>query len=523
MVFEMIEKFDNAQETQAQVPMPTAASPFSAAMMPEEMMEDHMGRAAQPPSPPARIEWRAPSELSPHPLNARLYGEGVDGALRDSIKENGIIDPLLITAANVIISGHRRHAAAVVLQLKKVPVLVYNLTDEAEIELAVITANAQRERTNVMKARECRELNRIETERAKHRQQQSAVNTNAKLGRSTDAETVGETIPESSGRARDIAAQHVGWSGKTAEKAIKVIDAIDASDDETAKEIRKALSGSVNRGYRVAVQKGRIEASPTSSADSKFNCTNESVDWARWTWNPVTGCQHTCTYCYARDMATRFSAQYISGTPIEEADTAPFAPRLHEARLAAPANTELPAISDDPWARTVFVCSMADLFGAWVPQDWIDRVLAAVRAEPQWTFIFLTKNPARLTTIDWPANAWVGTTVDTQARVAAAEAAFASVNARVKFVSCEPLLEPVQFTRLDLFNWLIIGGRSKTTSGTEAQPEWAWVHALLQQANEAQCSVYCKPNLRPTFPKGLPAGWPAPAPIAEPYTTEGDI
>jgi protein gp37 len=68
--------------------------------------------------------------------------------------------------------------------------------------------------------------------------------------------------------------------------------------------------------------------------------------------------------------------------------------------------------------------SWADLFGKWVPQAWIDAVLAEIRAAPQWNFLFLTQFPQRLAEIDWPANAWVGTTVDEQYRVDIAEKAF---------------------------------------------------------------------------------------------------
>ena len=72
---------------------------------------------------------------------------------------------------------------------------------------------------------------------------------------------------------------------------------------------------------------------------------------------------------------------------------------------------------------------MADLFGAWVPQKWIDDVLKAVAENPQWNFLFLTKNPVGLAEIEWPANAWVGTTVDRQARVVPAIAAFQQIRA----------------------------------------------------------------------------------------------
>ena len=94
-----------------------------------------------------------------------------------------------------------------------------------------------------------------------------------------------------------------------------------------------------------------------------FNKVNENIDWAKWSWNPVTGCEHGCKYCYARDIANRFYKNK-------------FKPTFHKYRLAAPKNTTIPKTLDkDPGRNKVFVCSMADLFGDWVPQGWIDNVL----------------------------------------------------------------------------------------------------------------------------------------------------
>lgn len=210
-----------------------------------------------------------------------------------------------------------------------------------------------------------------------------------------------------------------------------------------------------------------------------FNFTNDNVSWAAWTWNPVTGCKHGCTYCYARDIGIRFN-----GT---------FEPAFHPDRLAAPANTA--PRSDLPGGRNVFVGSMCDLFGEWVPQEWIDAVLEQCRTHQQWRFLFLTKNPARLATIDWPGNCWVGATVDIPERVIPTEMAFAKVNAPVKWVSCEPLRERLSFGRLDLFDWVVIGAQSKSSCEPSRQPEREWVFHLLDQARAAGCRIYLKPNL----------------------------
>ncbi len=230
---------------------------------------------------------------------------------------------------------------------------------------------------------------------------------------------------------------------------------------------------------------------PSIESKATFNRTNENIEWSKWTWNPVTGCEHGCEYCYASDIATRFYKHK-------------FEPTFHPSRLMATENTRLPQLRDMGY-HNVFVCSMADLFGDWVPEEWIDAVLRACRKSPQWNFLFLTKNPKRYIDIEWPDNAWIGTTVDTQARAQAAEDIFKRINAPVKFLSCEPLLGELTFSSLDMFDWIIIGGQSKSSRLPAFQPEWEWVENLLWQARESGCKVYFKPNLT-VAPKEYPEG-----------------
>jgi protein gp37 len=224
-----------------------------------------------------------------------------------------------------------------------------------------------------------------------------------------------------------------------------------------------------------------------------FNRTNEMVDWAWWTWNPITGCLHDCDYCYARDIANRFYPEK-------------FAPTFHPERLQDPHNTPVPPeAATDIRARCVFTVSMGDLFGKWVDQEVIEAVLAAVRAAPQWNFLFLTKFPQRLAEFTWPENAWVGTTVDAQYRVEIAEKAFRKVEASVKWLSCEPLRERLTFSSLAMFDWVVLGGQSASTQAPAFQPPWEWVAHLMRQVWEAGCLLYWKPNLE-TRPQDYPTG-----------------
>lgn len=215
---------------------------------------------------------------------------------------------------------------------------------------------------------------------------------------------------------------------------------------------------------------------------------NNAIEWAQWSWNPVTGCLHDCPYCYARDIANsaKVAAVYPNG----------FAPSLRPAALMAPKNTHVPKEAGaDTRYRNVFTCSMADLFGRWVPPEWVNAVLGSVREAPHWNFLFLTKFPKRMAEFDIPENAWMGTTVDLQARVKNAEAAFSKVTAGVRWLSVEPMLEPLRFSRMDLFQWIVIGGASRSSKTPDWAPPFEWIADLVKQAREAGTKVYFKTNL----------------------------
>lgn len=202
-----------------------------------------------------------PKNLKPHPLNELVYGDKPDEDFIDSCKD-GIIEPIHITSENCIISGHRRHAVALELEMDTVPVMIrYDISDPIEIERALILANKYREKTNEQKAREYKELKRIEDVLAKARKEESkfggkknSINTNEQdpshgeenvFPTVSDPQDVGGTTNKK-GKARDLAANEVGWSGPTAEAAREVVDEIDRAtekgDTETAEDLKQTLN-----------------------------------------------------------------------------------------------------------------------------------------------------------------------------------------------------------------------------------------------------------------------------------------
>jgi protein gp37/ParB-like chromosome segregation protein Spo0J len=205
---------------------------------------------------------------------------------------------------------------------------------------------------------------------------------------------------------------------------------------------------------------------------------------------------HNCRYCYAREgavMNRNLQPYYPLG----------FEPTFYDYRLEQPFNSKVPdEARTDPRFGRVFVTSMGDLFGKWVPDEWIEKVFAAARSNPEWEYLFLTKFPQRYVGLALPPTAWIGTTVDEQYRVKIAEEAFRNISGvRVKWLSLEPLLAPLEFSDLSMFDFVVIGSQSATEQPApvghvkEFAPPFEWVARLTAQAHEAGCKVYHKPNL----------------------------
>ena len=150
--------------------------------------------------------------------------------------------------------------------------------------------------------------------------------------------------------------------------------------------------------------------------------------------------------------------------------------------------------------RTIFVCSMADLFGEWVPDSWIEEVFAACEKAPQHRYIFLTKNPARYLQLaragKLPArdNMWYGTTATTP------DEQFFWGGAWHTFVSIEPILRDYSSEighMCDTFaQWVIIGAETGKRKG-KVIPEREWIRAIVQECYDSCITVFMKDSLIP--------------------------
>ncbi len=209
------------------------------------------------------LETRNPAKLKIHPGNAPLYGNVADPKFIEHVKKYGIISPLLITADDLIIGGHRRRQAALNLKIDEVPVIVLrdDLTED-EIMLLLLADNQYREKSTETRAREFQLIIEIEERQAKERQKLSQ-------GRGKKGP---ENVPDLLGDARDLAAKKVGMSGKTAEKAAAVVKEIDkaeaAGETEKAGELRETLNKSVSKAHeaiRPKPKKSKAKQKQTSA------------------------------------------------------------------------------------------------------------------------------------------------------------------------------------------------------------------------------------------------------------------
>jgi protein gp37 len=200
------------------------------------------------------------------------------------------------------------------------------------------------------------------------------------------------------------------------------------------------------------------------------------IEWTEVTWNPTTGCDRIsagCDNCYALALSRRLKAM---GQAKYQNDGDPrtsgpgFGLTVHPGALRTPYTW--------PGRRVVFVNSMSDLFHARVPLDFVRQVFQVIADTPQHTYQVLTKRAARLPKIagrlEWPPNLWMGVSVE-DATALWRVRELRAVPAAVRFLSCEPLLGPLDGLDLAGIDWVIAGGES----GPEYRaPDPAWITAI---------------------------------------------
>ncbi|HUK70879.1 MAG TPA: phage Gp37/Gp68 family protein [Streptosporangiaceae bacterium] len=218
--------------------------------------------------------------------------------------------------------------------------------------------------------------------------------------------------------------------------------------------------------------------------------TRTGIEWTEVTWNPTTGCDRIsagCDNCYALALAKRLkamgSAKYQhDGDPRTSGPGFDLTP--HPDALLQPYKWGAP--------RIVFVNSMSDLFHARVPVDFVAQVFSVIADTPLHTYQVLTKRSSRLRKIasrlGWPPNLWMGVSVEDSDAIYRVDD-LRSVPAAVRFLSCEPLLGPLNDLRLDGIGWVIAGGES----GPGHRPlDVSWVASIRDSCVDAGVPFFFK-------------------------------
>jgi protein gp37 len=247
------------------------------------------------------------------------------------------------------------------------------------------------------------------------------------------------------------------------------------------------------------------------------------IEWCDSTWNPISGCLHGCPYCYAARLVQRFQPQagewpeagnvhvamhdarcfvedkptalrdadgkYIRSTPYPKG----FMSTMHNHNL------DLPKMEKNP--RRIFVGSMADMFGDWVPDEWLETVFRMCREAPQHVYMFLTKNPAQYTYLAMSGllprgdNYWYGTTATTS------DAPYWFSSGHKTFMSIEPILGEFEQNSKS-FNpppdWVIVGAMTGPGSN-RYRPRREWIEAIVGRYAGEGVPVFLKDNLLKHF------------------------
>ena len=202
-----------------------------------------------------------------------------------------------------------------------------------------------------------------------------------------------------------------------------------------------------------------------------------AIEWTEATWNPTSGCTKVspgCDRCYAERITQRFPKTFSQG----------FQLTLREEALEIPLHWRRP--------RMIFVNSMSDLFHVDVPEGYLQRVFDVMRQTPQHTYQILTKRAERLARVaprlQWSDNVWVGVSVESPAYRWRIDF-LRRVPAAIRFISAEPLLEPLPDLDLRHIHWLIAGGESQ--SGCRPARLW-WFRDLRDQCRRAGVAFFLK-------------------------------
>ena len=431
-----------------------------------------------------------PIGLEIHPIAE--YLPKMDEELWDDflfdVAEHGVKVPLhILKGTNQVIDGRHRLRAAKEGMLSSVPII--EVQPEAEgLEFYVLSMEEFRKKTS--KSQMAMIYSTISAKillQGKHK-----ASENLKVG------TENEVLPfrdEPSMKLKEVATKL-----NVSEKTLKEASQIQASGNESL--IKEVTQG--DKSVEKAVKEVREKKKEVAKAT--FNKQDgESIEWAKWSWNPITGCEHTCEYCYAREIAERFrgSDAFPNG----------FDHRFIPERLEAPKNTKLP--KDATLAeRNVFMGSMTDFWGKWQDVEEQRQVIHTIDEYNQWNYLSLTKDIKNVlkSGLPIPKNMWIGATVDNKDVLKSTLKELVKIKEKwgcVTWISFEPMfdnmLPKLNEWEGDFPDWFVIGGASATSNTPKYEVPFDEVVEFRIFAKNAGVKLYMKTNLIERI-KELPNG-----------------
>lgn len=229
---------------------------------------------------------------------------------------------------------------------------------------------------------------------------------------------------------------------------------------------------------------------------------SSTIEWTNTTWNPTVGCTPVspgCDLCYAGRMSWRLANmgrnEYVDLTVMRSAPARAGGgsrPVFNGVVRQLPDRLALPMTWRKP--KMIFVNSMSDLFHKDVSDDFILSVFQVMVACPHHTFQVLTKRPERAADLaarlPWPANVWLGTSAENQETLDQRAPFLRRCPAAIRFLSCEPLIEPLDLAHhLDGLHWAIFGAES----GPGARPcDPEWIRSSLRSCIAAKVTAFVK-------------------------------